>query len=141
MTLLVLQYSRVIVLTALLLPFASGFIQRSSRTFKPITIQPQNNHHVNSNTHTFTTRLSMGMFEDFLKGQDSSKRVEDNKKYLEALQKRVEKINALEPTIEDLGDDELEAKTEEFKQRLASGEDLNGNLLEEAFAVVREASW
>jgi hypothetical protein len=141
MILLELQCLRVVVLTVLLFPFASGFIPRSSRAFTPIVTQPQKHHHANLNTPTSTTRLSMGLFEDFLKGQDSSKREEDNKKYLETLQKRVEKINALEPTIEDLGDDELEAKTEEFKQRLVNGEDLNGELLEEAFAVVREAAW
>ena len=47
----------------------------------------------------------------------------------------------MEPTIEDLGDDELLAKTEEFRKRLAGGEDINGPILEEAFAVVREAAW
>ncbi len=40
-----------------------------------------------------------------------------------------------------MGDDELQAKTTEFKERLAKGEDINGPLLEEAFAVVREAAW
>jgi preprotein translocase subunit SecA len=40
-----------------------------------------------------------------------------------------------------LGDDELEQKTSEFRERLAKGEDLNGSLLEETFAVVREAAW
>jgi preprotein translocase subunit SecA len=57
------------------------------------------------------------------------------------LQKRVDRINGLESTVEDLGDDELQAKTQEFRKRLAGGEDLNGPLLEEAFAVVREAAW
>jgi preprotein translocase subunit SecA len=51
------------------------------------------------------------------------------------------KINALESTIEELGDDELRRKTEEFRVRLVKGEDINGPLLEEAFAVVREAAW
>ena len=36
---------------------------------------------------------------------------------------------------------ELAAKTDEFRQRLKNGEDVNGPLLEEAFAVVREAAW
>jgi len=57
------------------------------------------------------------------------------------VQKRVERINALEATIEELGDDELQAKTQEFRERLAKGEDINGPILEEAFAVVREAAW
>jgi len=83
----------------------------------------------------------MSIMEDFLSGQDSSKRESDNKKYLDSLQKRVEKINALEPEIEELDDDALEAKTAEFQTRLKSGEDINGKLLEEAFAVVREAAW
>jgi preprotein translocase subunit SecA len=83
----------------------------------------------------------MGVMNDFLTGQDSSKRASDNEKYMASLQQRVVKINALEATIEDLGDDELELKTNEFRERLAKGEDLNGSLLEEAFAVVREAAW
>jgi preprotein translocase subunit SecA len=79
--------------------------------------------------------------EEFLTGQDSSKRASDNEKYMASQQQRVLKINALEVDVEELGDDELEAKTTEFRERLAKGEDLNGPLLEEAFAVVREAAW
>lgn len=94
-----------------------------------------------STTSPSSSRLNMGVMEDFLSGADSSKREADNKKYLEALQKRVEAINALEPEIEELGDGELQAKTAEFQQRLEAGEDINGPLLEEAFAVVREAAW
>ena len=52
---------------------------------------------------------------------------------------KVEKINKLEQTISLLNDEELELKTLEFKARLNKGENLD-NLLEEAFAVVREAS-
>jgi SecA DEAD-like domain len=88
-----------------------------------------------------STALSMGIMEDFLTGQDKSSREKENKKYLEALQERVNRINALEADVEALDDDELVAKTQEFRERLASGEDLNGKLLEEAFAVVREAAW
>lgn len=51
----------------------------------------------------------------------------------------VKKINDLEPTISALSDDELKAKTPEFKDRLANGETLD-DILPEAFAVVREAS-
>jgi len=47
----------------------------------------------------------------------------------------------MEADIEDLGDDELAAKTKEFRERLAKGEDINGKILEESFAVVREAAW
>lgn len=94
-----------------------------------------------SATVSTSTALSMGIMEDFLTGQDKSTREKENKKYLEALQERVNRINALEAGIEELDDDELVAKTREFRERLASGEDLNGNLLEEAFSVVREAAW
>ncbi len=93
------------------------------------------------NKSPFSTMLNMGMVEDFLAGTDNEKRKAENESYLSTVSKRVEKINALEPTIEDLGDDELLAKTAEFRQRLASGEDINGPILEEAFAVVREAAW
>lgn len=83
----------------------------------------------------------MGVMEDFLSGADTSKRESDNQKYLDSLQQRVERINALESDIEDLADEELEDKSMEFQQRLRGGEDINGKLLEEAFAVVREAAW
>ena len=48
-------------------------------------------------------------------------------------------VNTFEPEIEDLTDDELRAKTEEFKGRVAGGESLE-DLLPEAFAVVREGA-
>lgn len=83
----------------------------------------------------------MGIVEDFVTTTDAKTRQAGNEKYLGQLQKRVDSINALEETIEELGDDELQAKTQEFKNRLAKGEDINGPLLEEAFAVVREAAW
>jgi preprotein translocase subunit SecA len=51
----------------------------------------------------------------------------------------VAEINALEPEFAALSDDQLRAKTAEFRQRLADGEDLD-DLLPEAFAAVREAS-
>ncbi|TNG02248.1 MAG: preprotein translocase subunit SecA [Gammaproteobacteria bacterium] len=51
----------------------------------------------------------------------------------------VEKINKMEPDFEKLSDDQLKAKTEEFKNRLANKETLE-DLLPEAFATVREAS-
>ena len=51
----------------------------------------------------------------------------------------VEKINSLEPELEKLSNEQLQAKTQEFKQALEDGEDLD-DLLPEAFAVVREAS-
>jgi preprotein translocase subunit SecA len=51
----------------------------------------------------------------------------------------VQAINSLEPSLQNLSDAELAAKTSEFKQRLANGQPLD-DLLIEAFAVVREAS-
>jgi preprotein translocase subunit SecA len=79
--------------------------------------------------------------ENFLTGQDLSARDKDNQKYLKSLQPRIDRINELEATIEELEDDELAAKTIEFRKRLHQGEDINGPILEEAFAVVREAAW
>ena len=84
----------------------------------------------------------MGFVEDFLSGADASQREVENDKYIAELQQRVARINALETEIEELGDDELEQKTIELKHRIRQkGEDINGPLLEEAFAVVREAAW
>ena len=86
--------------------------------------------------------LQMGFVEDFLSGADASQREVENIKYIAELQQRVARINALESVIEDLGDDELEQKTLELKHRIQQeGESINGPLLEEAFAVVREAAW
>lgn len=62
-----------------------------------------------------------------------------NERTLRTLQQRVMRINELEPRMEALSDAELRAKTHEFKQQLASGKRLD-DILEEAFAVVREAS-
>lgn len=58
---------------------------------------------------------------------------------LRRLNKIVIKINQLEPEFEALSDDDLKAKTDAFKARLAQGETLE-QLLPEAFATVREAS-
>ena len=52
---------------------------------------------------------------------------------------RVAEVNQLEPLLEKLTDDELKAKTAEFRQRLDQGEVLD-DVLVEAFAVVREAA-
>lgn len=62
-----------------------------------------------------------------------------NEKEIKKLQKTVDIINALEPSIEKLSDSELRSKTDEFKERLSKGETLD-DILPEAFAVVREAS-
>ncbi|MEX3935453.1 preprotein translocase subunit SecA [Paraburkholderia phymatum] len=61
-----------------------------------------------------------------------------NQRLVKQYQKTVAAINALEPQIEQLTDDQLRAKTTEFRQRVGSGESLD-KLLPEAFAVCREA--
>ncbi len=61
-----------------------------------------------------------------------------NQRVVKQLNKRVARINAHEEGFQSLTDDELKAYTEKFKQRLESGETLD-NILDEAFAVVREA--
>ena len=62
-----------------------------------------------------------------------------NQRILNRLSKKVSSINKLEKEMQSLSDNELSAKTEEFRKRLKDGESLD-NLLIEAFAVVREAS-
>ena len=61
-----------------------------------------------------------------------------NDRDLKKLRPRVAEVNAFEARIKTLSDDQLKAKTVEFRTRLASGETI-ANLLPEAFAVVREA--
>ena len=61
-----------------------------------------------------------------------------NQREIKKLSKVVDRINALEEGIQALSDEELEAKTLEFKDRYDNDESLD-NLLPEAFAVVREA--
>src|SRR5881398_427543 len=62
-----------------------------------------------------------------------------NDRYVRGLGKYVDAVNALEPNIHALSDDEVRAQTELFRQRLANGETLE-DLLPEAFATVREAA-
>ncbi|KLN96538.1 preprotein translocase subunit SecA [Moellerella wisconsensis] len=62
-----------------------------------------------------------------------------NDRTLRRLRKEVEKINRLEPEFQKLTDDELKAKTNEFRERLKKDESLD-SILPEAFATVREAS-
>ena len=63
----------------------------------------------------------------------------ENDRVLKQMQKRVDAINALEPQLENLSDEELAGRTRWFKERLGGGETLDA-LLEEAFATVREAA-
>jgi preprotein translocase subunit SecA len=62
-----------------------------------------------------------------------------NDRHLRPYSPRIEAINALESSVEPLSDDELRGKTLEFRTRLQNGETLD-DLLEEAFAVVREGA-
>ncbi|MEY2952254.1 MAG: hypothetical protein RLZZ401_341, partial [Pseudomonadota bacterium] len=62
-----------------------------------------------------------------------------NDRLLKQYRRTVEQINAAEPALESLTDDDLRAKTEAFKARVAGGESLD-SILPEAFAVVREGS-
>jgi preprotein translocase subunit SecA len=75
------------------------------------------------------------MFKNIVKaiGGDPQKRE------IERLSERVQQINQLEAGLEKLSGDELLAKTDAFRKRLNSGETLD-DILNEAFAVVREAS-
>ncbi|WP_303914694.1 preprotein translocase subunit SecA [Subdoligranulum variabile] len=61
-------------------------------------------------------------------------------KELKRIQPLADKVLALEPEMQKLTDEQLQAKTGEFKDRLAKGETLD-DLLPEAFAVCREADW
>ncbi len=74
---------------------------------------------------------SMGILDRILRAGEGKK--------LKALAGLVPDINAFEPPLAALSDEALQAKTTEFRQRLANGEDLD-DLLLEAFAVTREAS-
>ncbi len=60
-----------------------------------------------------------------------------NQRFLKKTYPLVDQINALEPAVHALSDEQLKAKTGEFKQRIANGEILD-QILPEAFAVVRE---
>ena len=62
-----------------------------------------------------------------------------NDRYLKRLNPRVDAINALEPTLIALSDDDLKARTPWLRGRLAAGETLD-DVLEDAFATVREAA-
>src|SRR4029450_12164798 len=63
-----------------------------------------------------------------------------NERELKRLRPIVAEVNAFEPAIKGLSDEQLRAKTAEVKPRVANGETLGG-LLPDVFAVVREAGW
>ena len=63
----------------------------------------------------------------------------ENDRVLKLMQKRIDAINALEPQVENLSDEELASRTHWFKERLSAEESLE-DLLDDAFATVREAA-
>lgn len=73
----------------------------------------------------------MKLFKGIVKDQNAS--------YLKGLEPLVETINKLEPEISSLSDNDLKAKTKEFKNRIKEGETLD-DILVEAFATVREVA-
>src|SRR5260370_16915626 len=62
-----------------------------------------------------------------------------NDRYVKSLGPIVSAINELEPQLEAMSDEELRARTQQFKQQLADGTELD-DILIDAFATVREAS-
>ncbi|MGQ0661765.1 preprotein translocase subunit SecA [Sphingosinicella sp.] len=75
------------------------------------------------------------MFAGFAKAIFGS----SNDRYVRSLRKIVDKVNAFEPTVSAMTDEELKAQTARFRARLDEGEKLD-DLLPEAFATVREAA-
>ena len=73
----------------------------------------------------------MGILDRILRAGEGKK--------LKALQAMVPEINALEPAMQQLSDEQLAGKTAEFRQRLANGAELD-DIAVEAFAVTREAA-
>src|SRR5271165_1386834 len=62
-----------------------------------------------------------------------------NDRYVNSLRHLVDAINELEPQLEAMSDDELRLRTQQFRQQLADGAELD-DLLPDAFATVREAA-
>ncbi|PZT88495.1 MAG: preprotein translocase subunit SecA [Citromicrobium sp.] len=75
------------------------------------------------------------MFDAIMKSVFGS----SNDRYVKSIGKIVDQINALEPQLQQLSDDELRAQTTKFRQQLSDGKTLD-DILPEAFATVREAS-
>ncbi|WP_375291523.1 preprotein translocase subunit SecA, partial [Qipengyuania sp.] len=75
------------------------------------------------------------MFDSVMKSIFGS----SNDRYVKSIGKVVQQINALEPTIQALSDEELAAQTQKFRQLLEGGKSLD-DIMPEAFATVREAS-
>src|SRR5262245_31617955 len=65
--------------------------------------------------------------------------LDGNEREVNRLRRIVEIINSFEPKLQAFTDEQLRAKTDEFRERLANGQTLD-DILPEAFAVVREVS-
>ena len=63
-----------------------------------------------------------------------------NEKEVKKIERIAEQVESYDEAMQALSDDELKAKTQEFKERYANGESLD-DLLPEAFAVCREGAW
>ena len=100
----------VLLLAALVYESCHAFVSQ-----KPFAVSNINRQLIHQETcsavQTSNTAVSMSFFEGLV--SDEKTRKEDNDKYLAQLQGRVDRINGLEASIEDLGDDELQAKTAE----------------------------
>ena len=80
-----------------------------------------------------------GGIAKFIEGRITAMFGSSNARFLKKMQPRVEAINQWEPKCQSMSDEQLREQTEIFRKRLAAGETLD-DILEEAFAVCREAS-
>ncbi|CAM9169714.1 unnamed protein product [Chrysoparadoxa australica] len=83
--------------------------------------------------------LQMGLFDGLLKTGEEALGMR-NEAVVAKMHDRVVVMNGYEDALEALSDEELREKTNEFRGRVEAGESLD-SILEEAFAVVREAAW
>ena len=137
--------------------FASCFLALAPSAYLPVVQQPPATSRVAHATHVTACSVAaahrscgprMALIDTLARRGVEAETETDSAFYsasentarVEKYTARVEKINALEDAIELLSDDELRQKTEEFRGRLLKGESEDA-LLEEAFAVVREAAW
>ena len=97
-----------------------GFAPRSFSAGARAVSRQQQHHeyafsrHLNHDNNHLS--LSMGIMRNLLSGADEEKRKKDNQKYLEGLQKRVDAINALEPSIEVLETRNCSRRLKNFKR-------------------------
>jgi len=90
--------------------------------------------------HTVHMGLLDGLKKKTDKSEVNGRTNSFDEKVIDAYQKRANRINSLEEQIESLTDAQLQAKTADLKKRIRSGASLD-SVLDEAFAIVREAAW